>query len=148
MTYRVRSAEQRRAEIQAHATELGIDEAFISALVDAFYQRVRAHPKLGPIFAGAVADWDDHLPKMKEFWSAVALNSDRYGGKPVPVHQALSGVSEDDFSIWLSLFEETLQDIAPTPPVIPYFMERAQRIARSLQLAMFGLPSLETKITR
>jgi len=147
MTYRVRSAEDRRAEIQAHAAELGIDEAFISKLVDTFYQRVRAHPKLGPIFADAVENWDAHLPKMKDFWSSVALSSGRYDGKPVPAHQALDNVSEADFSIWLSLFEQTLEAIAPSPPVVPYFMERAQRIARSLQLAMFGMPGLKPEIS-
>lgn len=147
MTYRVRSAEDRRAEIQAHAAELGIDEAFISELVETFYQRVRAHETLGAIFAGHVENWDDHLPKMKDFWSAVALNSGRYNGKPVPAHQALSNVSRADFSNWLSLFEQTLQDIAPSPPVVPYFMERADRIARSLQLAMFGMPGLKPKIS-
>lgn len=145
MTYRVRSAEDRRAEIQAHAAALGIDEAFISNLVETFYQRVRAHSKLGPIFAGAVEDWDEHLPKMKDFWSSVALSSGRYNGKPVPVHQVLDNVSEADFAGWLALFEATLNDIAPSQAAVPYFMERAERIARSLQLAMFGMPSLPTR---
>ncbi len=147
MTYRVRSADQRRAEIQAHAAELGIDEAFISNLVETFYARVRADETLGPIFAGHIENWDEHLPKMKDFWSAVALNSGRYNGKPVPAHQALDNVSKADFAIWLSLFEDTLNEIAPSPPVVPYFMERAERIARSLQLAMFGMPGLAPKIS-
>ena len=145
MTYRVRSAEDRRAEIQAHAAALGIDEAFISNLVETFYERVRADSKLGPIFAETVENWDEHLPKMKDFWSAVALSTGRYDGKPVPTHQALKKVSEADFSIWLALFEQTLEDIAPSLPVVPYFMERAHRIARSLQLAMFGMPELKPK---
>ena len=143
MTYRVRSADDRRAEIQARATEMGIDETFVSTLVDTFYQRVRAHPELGPIFAGEVQDWDEHLPKMKAFWSSVALNSGRYSGKPVPAHQKLSGVSEDDFTTWLGLFEQTLIEIAPSPAVVPYFMERAERIAQSLKLAMFSFPGLK-----
>ena len=67
MTHRVRSAEQRRAEIQARATAMGIDDAFISHLVETFYERVRAHDRLGPIFSKAVDDWNDHLPKMKDF---------------------------------------------------------------------------------
>ena len=142
MTYRVRSAEQRRAEIQANAIAMGIDDAFISKLVETFYQRVRQHAKLGPIFHDAVEDWDEHLPKMKDFWSSVATNSGRYSGKPVPVHKKLSGVSEHDFSEWLDLFEQTLYDIAPSPDVVPYFLDRAKRIAESLKLAMFSLPKL------
>ena len=142
MTYRVRSAEQRRAEIQARAASMGIDDAFISHLVETFYERVRAHDRLGPIFSKAVDDWNDHLPKMKDFWSSVAMSTGRYSGKPVPAHQQLSGVLKDDFAIWLGLFEETVRDLAPTPDVVPYFMERAERIAESLKLAMFTLPSL------
>ena len=142
MTYRVRSAEQRRAEIQAHAAAMGIDDAFISHLVETFYSRVRVHDRLGPVFARAIEDWDAHLPKMKDFWSSVAMNTGRYSGKPVPAHQKLSGVSKEDFAVWLGLFEQTLTDIAPSSAVVPYFMERAHRIAQSLQLAMFGLPSL------
>lgn len=143
MTYRVRSAEARRAEIQAHAAAMGIDDAFISHLVESFYQRVRAHDVLGPIFNNAVEDWDAHMPNMKDFWSSVAMSTGRYSGKPVPAHQKLTGVSKDDFAIWLGLFEQTLHDIAPSPDVVPYFMERAQRIAESLKLAMFTLPSLK-----
>nr|WP_070960622.1 group III truncated hemoglobin [Hyphomonas sp. Mor2] len=143
MTYRVRSAEQRRAEIQARAATMGIDDAFISTLVDTFYSRVRAHDRLGPIFSQAVEDWEEHLPKMKDFWSSVALSTGRYSGKPVPAHQKLRGVAQDDFVVWLGLFEQTVRDLAPSPDVIPYFMERAERIAESLKLAMFTLPGLK-----
>ena len=142
MTFRVRSADQRRAEIQARAAAMGIDEAFISRLVETFYGHVREDETLGPIFAGQVEDWDEHLPKMKDFWSSVALNSGRYAGKPVPAHRKLGGVSAADFTVWLSLFERTLKELAPSPEVVSYFMERAERIAKSLQLAMFGLPNL------
>lgn len=142
MTFRVRSAIERRAEIQARADAMGIDEAFISNLVETFYGHVRTDETLGPIFASQIEDWEEHLPKMKDFWSSVALNSGRYAGKPVPAHRQLQGVTEADFSVWLSLFERTLEDIAPSSEVVAYFMERANRIAKSLQLAMFGLPSL------
>jgi len=142
MTYRVRSAEQRRAEIQDRAASMGIDEAFISNLVETFYARVRAHDRLGPVFASVIKDWDEHLPKMKAFWSSVAMSTGRYSGKPVPAHQKLSDVAREDFAIWLDLFEQTVRDLAPSPEVIPYFMERAQRIAESLKLAIFTLPRL------
>ena len=146
MSYRVRSAAERRAEIQARATAMGIDEGFISTLVDTFYERVRADAHLGPIFAGAIEDWDEHLPKMKAFWSSVALNTGKYNGRPVPAHTKLTNVEPDDFQAWLSLFKQTLTDIAPSTEAIGYFMERAERIAKSLQFAMFSLPSLNTDI--
>jgi len=143
MTIVIRSAEERRQEIQAAAAKMGIDEAYVSELVETFYTCVRAHPVLGPVFEEKIGDsWDPHLQRMKDFWSSVSMNTGRYNGRPVPVHKALTTVQEDHFVIWLTLFEGTLKETAPTPEVIPYFMERALRIAESLKLAMFGYPAL------
>lgn len=140
---RVRSASVRRAEIQARAASMGIDEEYISQLVDAFYTRIRADEILGPIFAAKISNWDVHLPKMKAFWSSVALNSGNYSGRPVPVHLKLKDdVEPKHFTLWLELFRQTLEDTAPSKEVVPYFMERAERIAKSLQLVMFGDPEL------
>lgn len=138
---RVRSAEERREEIRANAAAMGIDEAFISTLVETFYARIREHPLLGPIFENAIGDdWDRHLATMKNFWASVALNAGLYSGKPVPAHAKHTQIQPWHFNIWLALFEQTLKDTAPTPGAVLYFMERAERIAQSLQLAMFGLP--------
>jgi len=146
MTIPVRSAQERRQEIQEKAKALQIDEAYISMLVDRFYGRIREHTDLGPIFDRVIADnWDIHLNRMKIFWGSVALNSGQYSGKPVPKHKAINGLSEYHFDMWLKLFEETLKDTAPNAEIIPYFMERAERIAESLKLAIFGLPELRPR---
>lgn len=139
----IQSVSERREAIRAHAAALGIDDAFISTLVDTFYDRIRAHPVLGPVFDTAIGDnWDVHLARMKDFWASVVMNAGRYSGKPVPAHKKHSSIRSQHFGIWLGLFEETLRDTAPTPAAINYFMERADRIARSLQLALFGIPGL------
>jgi len=57
-------------------------------------------------------------------------------------HQKLTQVQHRDFAIWLDLFKQTLADTAPTPEAADYFMERADRIARSLQMAMFDRPGV------
>lgn len=138
-TYVRRTAEERRAEIRAHAKALGIDDEYISLLVDTFYGHIRSDTVLGPIFAAEISgNWEPHLEKMKRFWASVAMNSGSYSGKPVPAHQKLQGVSPEHFDRWLALFRKTLAETAPSPEAIPYFMERAERIAESLKLAMFG----------
>lgn len=140
MTYRVRSAEDRRREIQEHAARLGINEAFVSNLVDSFYARVQTHPLLGPIFEKEIKDeWEPHLAKMKDFWSSVAMNTGRYSGKPFPAHMKLTGVTPAHFNIWLALFRLTLEDISENPETVDYFMERADRIAQNFQFGMFEL---------
>ena len=74
-------AEDKRAEIRASAAALGIDEAYISRLVECFYARVRADAMLGPIFEREIGDrWEPHLARMKAFWASVALNAGGYSG--------------------------------------------------------------------
>lgn len=132
---------ERRAAIQAEAAAIGVDEAFIRRLVHAFYRRIRADSMLGPIFNAAIEDrWDAHLERMTAFWSSVALNTGRYSGKPVPAHARLDGLTPGHFELWLALFRETLTEIAPTEAAIDYFMTRAERIALSLSMALFGFP--------
>lgn len=122
---------------------MGISEDYISALVDEFYARIQAHEILGPIFAGIIKDnWGPHLEKMKLFWSSVALSTGVYSGQPVPAHVKIQGLTEEHFAAWLTLFEQTLRDTAPTPEAVDYFMVRANRIASSLILAVFGIPGL------
>jgi hemoglobin len=130
-------AEDKRAEIRANAAAIGIDEAYISRLVEAFYAQVRADAMLGPIFENAIGDrWAPHLARMKAFWASVALNAGTYSGRPVPVHQGLEGVSRQHFARWLALFRETLNQTAPSADAVEYLMLRAERIAASLQMAM------------
>ncbi|MEM9494763.1 MAG: group III truncated hemoglobin [Pseudomonadota bacterium] len=144
-----RSVSAVRAQIQADAKKMGIDDAYISVLVDTFYTRVRAHPLIGPVFDNAIGDdWDHHLARMKDFWASVAMNAGRYTGQPMPKHKKLTAGSPAaqpwHFKIWLALFQETLEETAPSPAVVLYFMERAERIAKSLELGMFGVPGVGT----
>lgn len=115
----------------------GVDRASIGVLVRKFYSRVRKDERLGPIFAREiVGDWEPHLEKMTDFWCSVILKSGDYHGRPVPAHLKLKEVTETDFDIWLALFGETASELFP-PETAAVFVERAERIATSLRLAMF-----------
>ncbi|MEZ5953379.1 MAG: group III truncated hemoglobin [Hyphomonas sp.] len=133
-----RTGEERRASIEENAEALGIDEAFISTLVDTFYGKVRGDALIGPVFEGAIGEsWDAHLPKMKSFWSSMALGTKTYNGRPLPPHMRLPGLSEAHFTRWLTLFNATLDEIAPNPAAHDFFLERAARIAKSFQFMIF-----------
>ena len=115
----------------------GVDRASIGVLVRKFYFRVRKDERLGPIFARQITgDWEPHLEKMTDFWSSVILKSGDYHGRPVPAHLKLKNVTEADFEIWLALFRETAAELF-APETAAVFVERAERIATSLKLAMF-----------
>jgi hemoglobin len=114
-----------------------VDRAFIGRLVRTFYARVRRDERLGPIFERHVADdWEPHLEKMTDFWCSVILKTGTYQGRPVPAHLKLKGVVEADFDIWLGHFRQTAHELCP-PEVADVFIDRAERIAKSLSLAMF-----------
>ena len=100
----------RRAK-RAEAGALGIDEAFVSSLVDQFYARVRGDPALGPIFAARVKDWEHHLDRMKRFWRSVLFSSGEFFGNPMLKHMAIPGLHQPLFDRWLKLFEQSLDDL-------------------------------------
>ncbi|MGA9796753.1 MAG: group III truncated hemoglobin [Rhizomicrobium sp.] len=121
-----------------------IDEDAIHALVHGFYAKVRADETLGPIFARVIgADWDPHLAKMCDFWSSVMRMSGRYKGNPMVAHMRLKMVRPEHFERWLSLFGETARELC-APEVAALFIDRAQNIAKSLQLGMFFKPGAAT----
>ncbi|TFW12758.1 group III truncated hemoglobin [Brevundimonas intermedia] len=128
------AAARREAAVQRLRDETGIDEAMIEALVEGFYARVRDDVLIGPIFAARIADWAPHLAQMKLFWSSVALSTGVYQGRPMPKHLPLP-IDARHFDRWLELFVETARDLCP-PVAANHFIERARRIAESLELGI------------
>lgn len=128
---------ERRERITAEImAQTGIDEAMIEGLVHGFYARVRADAVLGPIFEARIRDWEPHLAQMCAFWSSVALMTGRYHGTPMAKHLPLP-VDAAHFDRWLELFEATASEICP-PAAAVHFVERARRIASSLELGVAG----------
>jgi hemoglobin len=107
------------------------DEA-IRRLVTTFYGRARQDDLIGPIFNAAVADWDDHLGKITDFWSSMLLKTNRYNGRPMRPHFML-GLKADHFDRWLALFEATARELF-APELAAIFIIRARRIADSFEM--------------
>tara|TARA_R110002051_G_scaffold20499_7_gene55858 strand:+ start:6462 stop:6968 length:507 start_codon:yes stop_codon:yes gene_type:complete len=127
---------RRETAVRRIEAETGIDEPMIARLVDAFYDRVREDALIGPVFADRIRDWGPHLAQMKLFWSSVALMTGVYHGRPMPKHLPLP-VDGRHFDRWLELFRATARDICP-PAAADHFIERAERIAESLELGIAG----------
>jgi hemoglobin len=131
------SAADRRAAIIADiVARTGIDAAMIERLVRAFYGKIRKDPLLGPVFEARIADWEPHLKRMCAFWSSVALMSGVYSGRPMEKHLPLP-VDARHFDRWLALFEETAAEVCPLAAA-EHFIERAHRVADSLELGIAG----------
>src|SRR5262245_49337538 len=118
--------------IQDVVERTGITEAMIGELVTRFYGRVREDALLGPVFA-VVEDWDEHLAKLRNFWSSVVLTTGRYHGQPMRAHLPLTLIGEH-FDRWLDLFEKTAREVCP-PAAATHFIDKARRIADSFEMA-------------
>lgn len=121
-----------REERRAEALAMGIDEAFIAALVDRFYASVRDDATIGPIFDARVEDWPAHLGQMNRFWQSILLGAGNFTGNPMMKHLAIPTIGQEHFQIWLRLFYQTLHAIAPTPEATAHVGARARMIAESL----------------
>src|SRR5690348_11953615 len=117
-----------------------ITDESLRDLVHRFYAKVRRDPEIGPIFNDAVADWDEHLAKLTDFWSSVMLTSGRYKGNPVVAHARQKRIVPPHFERWLALFRETCGEIF-SPEAAAAIVSRAETIGKSLQLALFYRPS-------
>lgn len=122
----------------------------LRTLIDAFYQKVRAHPRLGPIFNGKIgstdSEWAPHLDKIENFWANVIRRERVYRGNPMQKHMALPDIEVGDFAIWLSLFEETAHACLPRDKAV-VMDNAARRIGCSLAMGIerarpSGPPSL------
>ena len=103
----------------------------VRQLVYSFYAKVRCDEVLGPIFNAHVSDWDHHLGKMVDFWSAILRGTARYHGTPMPKHAVLPDLSGELFQRWLALFRNTTDSLG-NAMMGKRANEMAQRIAQSL----------------
>lgn len=118
-------------------TPAGVTEPMITALVAAFYAKVRADPALGPIFNRIIAeeDWPAHLEKLAAFWSSVTLMTGRFKGTPMQAHARIADIRPTHFARWLHLFRQTAAEVCP-PEAAALFTAKSEMIAQSLQLGI------------
>lgn len=124
----------------------GVTEAVIHTQVHAFYARVRQDEVLGPIFDGAVEDWDDHLAKLCDFWSSVLLVTGRFKGSPMMAHARTPAIGAEHFPRWLDLWRDTARRTC-RPEAADLFIAKAEMIGESLKLGLLvsrgQIPSLQ-----
>ena len=130
---KARAAARRK---HADATARGLDDAFIAALVDRFYGRIRGDTLLGPIFAERIADWPPHLARMNQFWRSILHGSGEFTGNPMQKHVALPSLDAGHFTRWLTLFYATVRELGAerqlTEAATTHVADRARMIADSL----------------
>ncbi|MDZ4773194.1 MAG: group III truncated hemoglobin [Planctomycetota bacterium] len=81
--------------------------ADLRELVDAFYLRLLADPRIAHLFRDL--DLAVHMPILVDFWAMVLLAEDSYRSNTFQKHLHLA-IEEPHFAIWLSHFEATLEE--------------------------------------
>ena len=91
------------------------NRADIERLVDAFYAKVKTDDVIGYLFNDvAHVNWEEHLPKMYNFWENILFYTGNYSGSPMVVHRELhqkSTMSSTHFHHWIKLFHETVNSL-------------------------------------
>ncbi|RYG90787.1 group III truncated hemoglobin [Loktanella sp. IMCC34160] len=107
----------------------------INQVVATFYDSVRRHPGLGPVFAAHVTDWPTHEAKIARFWRNAILFERSYDGNPMQVHRAAGNVRPPMFDVWLGLFDSVLRLELPEDTAAAW-SALAHRIGRGLRLGL------------
>jgi hemoglobin len=118
-----------------HHDAEGITQKLIHDVVVEFYERARRDTQLGPVFDARVDDWEAHLSRMTDFWSAALLRTGRYSGRPVEHHREIPSLTARHFDRWVELFEATVRDLCP-PRDAEAFLVRAQRMRDGMTMVL------------
>jgi hemoglobin len=118
-----------------HHDANGITLKLIHDVVVEFYERARRDTQLGPVFEARVDDWEVHLSRMTDFWSAALLRTGRYSGRPVEHHRGIPNLTARHFDRWVELFAATVQDLCP-PQYAEAFLVRAQRMRDGMTIVL------------
>ena len=110
----------------------------VDLLVRSFYDQVRVHELLGPIFNEVVQDWEIHLVHLTDFWEMILLQTGPGAGKfnPTRVHREVDekvdySIDQVHFGSWLGLWFSTIDQYFEGE-VADYAKEHARRMAHML----------------
>ena len=91
------------------------NRADIEILVNAFYVKIKADAAISYFFNDvAKVNWENHLPKMCNFFENILFSSGNYDGNPMVTHEELNKKSElkrEHFQHWNILFDETVDEL-------------------------------------
>ena len=110
----------------------------VDLLVRSFYEQVRVHELLGPVFNEVVQDWEVHLVHLSDFWEMILLQTGPGAGtfNPTKVHREVDekvdySIDQVHFGSWLELWFATLDQYF-VGEVADYAKEHARRMAHML----------------
>lgn len=111
----------------------------VSLLVHTFYDKIRQHELLGPIFNGHITEeqWPAHLSKLTDFWESNLFGVRTFRGSPSKAHVNVDKnlnhtVSQNHFAQWLQLWFETINELFEGE-----LADRAKEMARRMSTGQY-----------
>jgi hemoglobin len=87
----------------------------IIRLVDTFYEKIKTDQVIGFLFNEvAQINWENHLPKMYDFWENVLFFTGNFDGNPMQKHKELHNkcpLSHAHFDHWNEVFRITVDEL-------------------------------------
>ncbi len=87
----------------------------IEKLVNAFYNNIKTDAFISYYFTDvAQVNWEEHLPKMYDFWENILFCTGNYNGNPMMRHKELhekSPMTKEQFKYWTTLFTSTVDKL-------------------------------------
>ncbi|WP_304199497.1 group III truncated hemoglobin [Flavobacterium alvei] len=91
------------------------DRADIEQLAAIFYGKIKEDASISYFFNEvAKVNWEEHLPKMCDFFENILFFSGNYDGNPMVAHEDLHKKSEvkgEHFNHWNALFDATVDEL-------------------------------------
>ncbi|MFV1450555.1 group III truncated hemoglobin [Maribacter sp. HS] len=111
----------------------------VSLLVHTFYDKIRQHELLGPIFNGHITEeqWPAHLSKLTNFWESNLFGVRTFRGSPSKAHVNVDKnlnhtISQNHFAQWLQLWFETINELFEGE-----LADRAKEMARRMSTGQY-----------
>ncbi|MFG1297606.1 group III truncated hemoglobin [Xanthobacter variabilis] len=120
------------------ASEIHVTEADLDRLVREFYAAAGQDPQLGPIFARAIPDWEEHYRIVQNFWSRALLGTGRYTGNPFSAHISLQ-LKPEHFTRWVALFTQTARRVLE-PAAADRAIAKVEHMSTCFQAGLFLPP--------
>lgn len=114
----------------------------IEMLVNAFYDKIKSDDVIGYLFNDiAQVNWQEHLPKMYDFWENILFQTGNYNGNPMLKHKELhakSTMESAHFKHWIHLFNQTVDSLFAGDKS-DEIKRRAANIAQAMRYKTIGL---------
>ena len=113
----------------------------VKLLVHTFYDKIRVHDVLGPIFNSIITHWDAHLLLLTNFWESQLFLQKKYHGNPITAHQKVDAktkgtITNEHFGLWLNTWYATIDELFEGETAW-IAKNRAQKMSTMLYIKMF-----------